>query len=452
MARAPGDYPDEYPLSVLANEDQAHPEVIRLSGAMSALTAARAAIAAADPAGPDPALEPAAAGPHPAVLLPLLARAARLDSSAASCFSGRERAAILAALFQALPGARALFGGTLDTLPTAQEVLRLDEPLEPLTVDAYCVLCFQLLLLSKTGAYPIEPLVMQLMEATAWPAVLPPPVRVYLLEKLAVIVPLWTKPIHVAGQLLAPGNKKMGLQSDALQRAAALEPDGARRGDILWRLGASYHIQLTERDLAVPEGAIEKARAALLGAARLLPLGSLPLRNLYLRLACLVVEAAGGTPTTPTPGHFNCAISGPELELFAHWLKKARGARATVLAAHAARWPSGDRAENDALYARLRAHEEAFAGSRVCACSLCHKRCAKMRCPKCFTVYCGSECQRRDWAAHKGPCKLLARAGAQMREQGEFGGREAVDADVQQLLGPSGRLRVEPRASVREVD
>jgi hypothetical protein len=442
---APGEYPDEYPLSVLSKEDQAHPDVIRLTGAMSALTEARAVLRGAASAAP--------AGPDPAVLLPLLARAARLDSSAASCFSGGETAAILAALFQTLPAARALFGGTLDTLPKAYEVLQLEESPEPsaLTVDAYCVLCLQLLLMSRNGAYPVEPLVKQLLEATAiGNAIFSPPVRVYLLEKLAVTVPLWTKPITVAGLVL--GANKLGLQSDALQRAAALEPDGARRGDILWRIGASYHMQLTEQGLAMPEGAIEKARAALLGAARLLPLGSLALRNLYLRLACLVVEAAGGEPTTPTPGGFNCAISGPEMGLFTHWVDKARGARAGVLAAHAARWPSGDRAENDALYARLRAHDRAFASSRVCACSLCHKRCASRRCAVCFTVYCGSECQHKDWAVHKGPCRLLARAAVQLREQGEFGGREALDADVQQLLGPSGRLRLEPRAPVREVD
>ena len=42
---------------------------------------------------------------------------------------------------------------------------------------------------------------------------------------------------------------------------------------------------------------------------------------------------------------------------------------------------------------------------------------------------------------------VLSRSGGGMREMGEFGGREALDADVAAFVGPDWRLREE-----REVD
>ena len=402
--------------------------------------------------------------PDPAELLPLLARAARLEASVSSCMSSSDRAAILIAVVKTLPAAAAFFEDPLSSAPTLLEVLesgRDNGCSSELAVDAYCVLCLHLLLLHSAGRYPAEPLLQQLFavghEAAAPPAGSPFPqhARLFLLELLATAVPMWSAPIDIGGgRVFKPSKRKMQVQAGVLEVAAALEPDGARRGDIMWRLGASYHIQLTEPSLPKPEGGIEKARAALLGAARLLPPGSALLRNVYLRLACLVVMAAGGSPTAPSPGRFGCALSGAEAGLFAHWLGKARGARATVLAAHAARWrPSGDRAENDQLAELLHAHEAAITSARVCTCAACRKQCAAQRCARCLTIYCSEACQKAAWGAHKGACKLLARAAAQMREMGEQGGREALDEDVRAFLGPgAGRLQEREAPAAREVD
>jgi hypothetical protein len=501
-APSDGTFPDDYPLATLQREpNQAHPDVVRLTvsfgpehahnhphslitltptlakqGVMTALNAARSVVDG-PPSGPD-------------VILPLLARAYRLDASAASCQRFQDVKVVLPALLEVIPELRRVPGFRSESdapisataeLPALINKMLECEPGTParaLFVDAFCVLCTQLLMFAARGVLPIEPLMQQLFFARiagkgAAFAEDPDFARshVFLLGKLAAALPAWKRPISLNGQTISPGPRVFLLQREVLEEAVALEANGASRGELLWQLGASLHLALGAHGGgggggggggAAPERAtcVARARDALLGATRLLAPGSANLRNCYLRLACLVVTAAGGDATAErvagrvgraSVAHAGCALSGAEARLFCHWLGKARDARAALLAAHAARWPSGDRPENEDFYARLHAHEKGFEKSGVCAHTACGRAGAALRCSRCDTIYCAPQCQRAAWPAHKGVCALLGRAGAQLREQGEFGGREALDEDVRAFLGAQGG-RLQERAPAREVD
>lgn len=442
---APIEYPDAYPLAALrAEPNQSHPDVVRLTATMEAMAAARVLLAAAAPDDAPPA--------DPNALLPLLARACRLDASAASCQSRDDIDTIISAVFRVLPTAPVYLQQVmrLDELPTAFDLVEdCDACYKHLALDALSVLVHQLFFLHDRGLYPAEVLVTMLDRATLSEGLKSE--HATFLGLFASVIPSWTRPAFFGDKFMAPGRNKMWLQTETLEKLAALLPCGPRRGEIQWRLGASFHIQLDSP--SAPPDALARARAALLAAARQLPPGSSELSNTYLRLACLVVAAAGGDATAR--GHVGCELTGAEAALFVHWLKMARGARARVLAAHARRWPGGDRPINIQIAERVHEHESAYRSARVVACSQCGRRGAALRCARCATVYCSEGCQRAAWGAaaapHKGVCALLARAAAQLREMGEFGGREELGADEAAFV-EAHRGRLVERRPLRKVD
>jgi hypothetical protein len=301
--------------------------------------------------------------------------------------------------------------------------------LEPIVMNAFAVL---MELFVCTGN-PIECLVQQLAAVSDEFLAADAP---HLFRLAAAILPLWKNPIFLAGNYLKPGaNISAQMRLYFARALEACTPGDTRVGEILWMKACST-LARAER---TPE-ILSEARACLLHSARVTPPGAPHLRNVYLRLAAVVVEFSlpdGGLCGAPLPPNF----SGVELALLRELVDRAEAARAALLDVYLLRLgPSRERPGDPALTEILKRYGET--GLR---CAKCTKRGSRSCCSKCGTVYCGAECQAAHWRdaalPHKASCAFLAKAKKSILQLCEYQSEVAeLRGDVLAALGPSWRL------------